>query len=137
MPIARLLRLLTLVLSFFALQLTLLAGGPGCPVPGSGVGGDASAAMTGMAMAGMTMTGTAGAKPATHDGESTAPHSAPCDESAAPQACPTMAPCLFAVLLPFAQVDAPTVSASATVVAGLISLPPSVTAAPELPPPRA
>lgn len=137
MPVARLLRLLTLVLSFASLQLTLLAGGPGCPAPRTDAGSSASAAMPGMATGGMDMSAAAGAMAAPHDSESAAPHSAPCDEPAAPEACPTMAPCLFAVLVPAAQPEVPTTRAPTPVVAAVVLTPPSTTSAPELPPPRA
>jgi len=147
MPLARLLRLLTLVLSFASLQLTLLAGGPGCPMPvGDAAPAGAAGAMAGMDMAGMDMAGptasTSGPASGAADGrpdgrQPDAPHSAPCDESATPQACPTMAPCLFAAVLPEAQPEAPVVRGPSTVVAALVLTPASVTSAPELPPPRA
>lgn len=136
MPVARLLRLLTLVLSFAALQLTLLAGGPGCPTPATGAGGSAYAAMPGMATGGMDMLAAAGAVAAPRDSDADAPPAAPCDEAAAPQACPTTAPCLFAVLVPVTQPEAPTTSEPTTVVAVVVLMPPSTSPAPELPPPR-
>lgn len=114
MPVARLLRLLTLVLSFASLQLSLLAGGPGCSTPSTAVGGG-PAAMTGM-----------GRSPA-----------APCGDAAAPQSCPTMAPCLFAVLVPVAQAELPTTADPVSVVVSVVLTPPSTTSSPEIPPPRA
>ena len=132
---SRIVRLLTLVVSFAALQLTLLGGGPGCPMPGAAAtvsGRDGLVAPARAAMAGMTMAAPA----ATPD--ATPPHDhVPCDESAAPQACQTMAPCLFAVLAPLASTELPTSAPQSRLIAALVLTPPSETAAPELPPPRA
>lgn len=145
---ARVLRFLTLLASFAALQLTLASGGPGCPMPSA-----ASAAEThGGGMAGMTMAGmdtpamdlADGGAPATSssgraaDDVPPASDSVPCDESGAPVTCPTMAPCAFAALPPLAQVAAArAVAAPAGPAALRVLMPPSVSAAPELPPPRA
>lgn len=143
----RVLRLLTLVVSFAALQLTLLGGGPGCSVPAVSAGqptpggGTAQATMATMAEMDMTGPSAPGRDPVVsgRDGRTAAPaHATPCDESAAPRACPTMAPCLFAVVLPPVRaavllvVHAPTTVAVRTTVL----TPPSETPAPELPPPR-
>ena len=125
MPVARLLRLFTLVLSVASLQLTLLAGGPGCAMPGDGarsVGAETS--MGGMAgMAGDEM-------PVSADG-------APCEEPAAPQACDTMAPCLFAALPPDAAADAPAAPVRSRAIAARHAALPFESAPPDLPPPRA
>jgi hypothetical protein len=126
MPVARLLRLLTIVLSFASLQLTLLAGGPGCAMPGDGAArpAGAQASMAGMAsMPGDEM-----------------PRSAadvPCDQPAAPQACDTMAPCLFAALPPDAAADAPTALVQSRAIAARHAAPPFESPPPDLPPPRA
>ena len=126
MPVARLLRLFTLVLSVASLQLTLLAGGPGCAMPGGdaarSVGAETS--MAGMAgMAGDEM-------PVSADG-------APCEEPAAPEACDTMAPCLFAALPSVAAADAPTAPVRSRAIAALHAALPFESAPPDLPPPRA
>lgn len=127
----RLLRHLTLTSSFVALQLTLLGGGPGCPMPAPGAAHASASAehesvrvMPGMAMAG-----------AAADADGAVPE--PCDGATAPTACATMTPCLFAAIAPSVAVDAPSSDESSRVVAALVLTPPSETAAPELPPPRA
>lgn len=124
MPVARrLLRLFTLVLSVASLQLTLLAGGPGCAMPG----GDAVRS----AGAPTSMAGAVGDEmPMSGD-------DAPCEEPAAPQACDTMATCLFAALSSVAEADAPTAPVQSRVVAALVRTPPSATSTPDIPPPRA
>lgn len=124
MPIARrLLRLFTLVLSVASLQLTLLAGGPGCAVPGGDGAGSVGAQTS---MAGMA----SGEMPMSADGAS-------CEAPAVPQACDTMAPCLFAALQPHAAADAPDGPVGSAVIASRDAAPPSESAPPDLPPPRA
>ena len=126
-----------LLVSFAALQLTLVSGGPGCPMPtaGSGASGALPSAAGGAGMAEMDMgapeTAASDAAAATAP---TTPHSAPCDESAAPVTCPTMAPCLFAALPPLAQVaTTATVAVPSGTVALHVLMPPSVSAAPSSP----
>ena len=143
------LRLFVLALSFASLQLTLLAGGPACAIPGSHLAhtGEVVAGMDmgGMDMGGMDMTGMDMASagrglseqvPGPHPA-SGLPEHGPCDESSAPQACQSMAPCLFAALTTVAQVNAAESPAPSAVIAALIAAPPSATSAPESPPPRA
>lgn len=143
----RVLRLLTLVVSFAALQLTLLGGGPGCALPVMRVAHRApgAARATAVTMAGMDMTDPSGPAHAPADTSDTGhlaagpAHAAPCEASAAPRACPTMAPCLFAVVLPSVRRGVPTVigAPSPVAVLAVVRTPPSETPAPELPPPRA
>lgn len=133
MPVARLLRLLTLALSFASLQLALLAGGPGCSTPSAAVGGGGPAAMAGMGGSAMEVAGRTGNAPAAREGEP----AAPCGDAAAPQSCPTMAPCLFAVLVPVAHAEMPTTADPASVVVSVVLTPPSTTSSPAIPPPRA
>lgn len=131
----RLVRLLTLVLAFASVQLTLLAGGPGCPMPTSEATRSVPAAgaddMRGMNMNRSTATGVPGESP------SAPADQPPCDYPTAPQACQTMAPCLFAALVPVATVEALEGHAPSLAIATLVLTPPSETPAPELPPPRA
>lgn len=148
MPVARLLRILTLVVSFVALQLTLLSGGPGCPMPAGGEASGAMGPMAGMEMLG-DVVGRAGPErvsaAVTADGRSVttqattqaASHSSPCENATAPQRCPTMAPCLFAMVLPTADAEATLASEPSSLIVALALTPPSISAAPELPPPRA
>ena len=125
----RALRLLTLVLSFAALQLTLLGGGPGCALPGSPSAAAAS-------MVGMDMGGAPKANAASHGDRERTP-AAPCEDSSSAQACRSMAPCLFALSLPQPSVTASDAPAVVPILAIRALAPRSVTSAPELPPPRA
>ena len=144
MTMVRLVRVVTLAIGFASLQLTLLAGGPGCAMPEAGsaravsAASDASAA-SGMSDMDMTDPSAVSDKSTTQRNGRTraAERPAPCDQSTAPTTCPTMAPCVFAVLRPSVQVETLATPAPSMVVAALVLTPPSVTAAPELPPPRA
>lgn len=139
MPVARLLRSLTLVVSFAALQLTLLSGGPGCLMPTGGEVSGAMGPMAGMDMAGRA--GSASASAATAAGglsaSTASSDSSPCGNATAPQRCPTMAPCLFAMVLPTADAESTSANDPSAVIVALALTPPSISAAPELPPPRA
>jgi len=152
----RVVRLLTLLVTLASLQLSLVSGGPGCPMPSRlGPRASAMAAMdlaamdlAAMDVQGMDMAGTAmagivtgvspnDAMPASRGPGEDAPPDAPCDESAAPDACPTMAPCMFAAT-PVTERPIPGRTEKPTrVIALLVAMPRSVSAAPELPPPRA
>ena len=127
--VIRALRPFVFLISFAALQLTLLGGGPGCPLPGA----SRAASMSMRGMAGMGDRRAAATDARIDDARVPAP---PCDDSSADQACRTMAPCLFAASPSCsAAIDgAPTAT---PVRATSASVPHSVTAAPELPPPRA
>ena len=129
----RVLQRLALLASFITLQFTLVSGGAGCLMPsGSAV---SSGAMQSMVMAGMDM-----ADPATTRSDDATPASseAPCDESAATVACPSMAPCASAALPLLMQVVSTGSDMDPSSPAALRTLaPPSVSAAPEIPPPRA
>jgi hypothetical protein len=127
----RALRLLTLVLSFAALQLTLLGGGPGCALPGS-----ASAAVATSTMVSMDMGGEPKARATSRDAHDRTP-AAPCEDSSSAQACRSMAPCLFALSLPEPSVAASELTAVVPILAMRALAPRSVTSAPEIPPPRA
>lgn len=129
----RLLRLVILAVSFSALQLTLLRGGAGCPIPTAAalhamVAVGTSASMTGMD--GMVMPTTA----SDIDGHSSG--SEPCDQATAPQTCQTMAPCISAMLVTTASSDL-SFSQAQPLLAALVIAPPSETTAPDFPPPRA
>ena len=134
-----------LLVSFAALQLTLASGGPGCPMPTTDPAASAAmqSAMGGTDMSGMDMSGMDMGGPATAssdraaDEAPSAPDAAPCDESAAPVTCPTMAPCVFGALPSLAQIAAvPAVAVPSGPAALRVLMPPSERAAPELPPPR-
>jgi len=100
--------------------------------------------MSGMDMAGMDMAGMdmAGAEPvyaandSSLDQTSTASPDGPCDESRTSNTCPTMAPCVFASLPATAWLRAHAEVEQSGAVALLVTMPRSVRAAPELPPPR-
>ena len=138
---SRVLRLLTLVLSFASLQLTLLGGGPGCPTPTArGVAGSQqTGAATGArepGMDGMAMPAAVGSPAGAHGGAADeAP--APCGESAAPEACRTLAPCLFATVPAPVSTEVVIGTARTRVLTAVAVALPSETPAPDVPPPRA
>ena len=114
---------LSLIVGFLALQLTSLAGGPGCALPM----GESTA--TGSDMRAMTMDRT----PDTDAPESPRPHA-----PAPAQACTTMAPCVYASAAAF--VDSPVTLMRAprrVIVPVRDAAPADVVVAPETPPPRA
>ena len=140
----RLARFLTLLLGFAGLQLTLLRGGVGCPMPTAGAMHAMAAAAAGSAaQSGAAMREMPGGMTDMAPDESTgrhglaAEHGAPCDESAAPAQCQSMAPCLTAMVLSGAPAERPVPRAPAFVVAAVVLTPPSFTSPPDLPPPRA
>jgi hypothetical protein len=132
---ARAVRTLALVLAVVAMQVTLLGGGPGCPL----LTGAASATRGTGTMAGMRM---GGSTAAAHDVMTTRAHDdgglpddLPSDDAAS-KACTSMAPCFFALSLcapACNSVERPTATSIGTHMLALTS----VTTAPELPPPRA
>jgi hypothetical protein len=131
----RALRAVTLVGAVVAMQVTLLGGGPGCPLST----GAQSAPRGGGTMPGMRMgRGTESAHDVVTTREhvdSGAPDRAPCDDAPS-KGCTTMAPCLFASSLhapAFSSAKRPTATSIDTHTLALTS----VTSAPELPPPRA
>jgi len=130
---ARLLRMLMLLVSIVAMQLTSLSGGAGCPMP---LAGDASMEfMNGPAMRGMAMTAGDDAADLGKVGDAERP--APCDESTAPGFCATMTPCVFAILPVLAQGAAPVARTPSRIDALRVLTPSPVTTAPELHTPRA
>ncbi len=160
----RLARLITLVVSFASLQLSLASGGPGCPLPGAmdmssaamnmssaamdmspaemnmssaAMSGASAEAMAGMDMAGMDMATTAGsgAGEAPVNPGAAAPQ-APCDSSAPPNTCPTMAPCVFASVPASTRLSS-SIEEPSYAVALSTTMPYSLSSPPDVPPPRA
>ncbi len=126
------LRLLTLFVSFASLQLSLASGGAGCPMPWGQAAAELSGMeMAGMDMAGMEMSGAPGAQR-----QATNPE-APWDESAAPNDCTSMTPCVFAAVPQGGQLQRPDASEPSRAVGLIVTMPLSVVLSPELPPPRA
>jgi hypothetical protein len=134
-------RLFATLLSFsFALQVVLAGTGSTCVLPSGtaqGVASTAGAGMADMPMPGMDM----GANPS-DDGAPARSHGhdsggAPCDQPGTPAACWVTAPCAGGFVAIAATGDASFAGASAAVVAWTVTMPPSRTTPPELPPPRA
>lgn len=135
---SRVLRALMLLVSFATLQFSLARGGLGCSLDAADSSSSARGAMPGPGQSAPGMTGMATDGTATSGDATAGTESAPCDESAAPVSCPTTAPCAFAALPPLVSGDA-TVKVAPPAGPGALRviMPPSVSAAPELPPPRA
>ncbi len=131
----RAVRAITLVLAVVVMQVTMLGGGPGCPIPtGRASATHGAGTMAGMGMGGSTASARDVVTTRARDSGG-APERAPCDDAAS-KGCTTMAPCLFALSLPapaYQSPDRPTAGLIGTHVLELTS----VTTAPELPPPRA
>lgn len=133
----RALRQLMLLASFLTLQFTLVSGGAGCLMSSESAvpSGATSAARQNAAMAAMDM---GDVDTPSSDDASSSSNEAPCDESSATVTCPTMAPCATAALPLPAQIASTASALDSSNPASLRPLaPPSVSAAPELPPPRA
>lgn len=125
-----------LLAGLFAFQLVLAGASAACPMVDSATaasgGGDAVAlpAMAGMPMADMPMAAAPGGAPASGD--------APCEHPVSPSDCHSMAPCAPSFLAASPDpVDAPPGGVPMPAVAALVSMPISVSSAPEPPPPRA
>ncbi len=122
-----------LLASAAALQLSLLGNALACPMPS---GGSAVAAITADAGTAAPMADMADMDMSSGDGTS-GPHSAPCEDPSVPLACMAMAACGSAVDVAIATTHRRVASHQYNVRPGEQLAPASITAQPELPPPRA
>ena len=146
MDMLRFIRSMSLLLSFFTLQLSLLSGGPDCARP---LVGENATVMANMAVPVNAQTNrsapTERADDMSSDAASQSAFVAAGEDGSAPQpctngtssGCPTMAPCLFATLPAIAQVSPPTGLVREEYVPLTVLEPLSASVSPDLPPPRA
>lgn len=118
----------------FSLQLALSGTSATCPLAQHG---DMGAAGAGATMPGMAMSQPAADGAAPGRAAGTPSPEAPCEHATSPKRCQSMAPCATGVLAPVISLAASPHAVTAGAIASIVSMPLSVTAPPELPPPRA
>jgi hypothetical protein len=129
-------RVVTLVVGFFAVQLSLVGGSLACPVAsyGSSIARQADHAPT---MTGMRMSGEPASSQQRMMAHGDSPTEHPCDQTGLPQSCQALASCAapFAAAAADRHASVSLPSSGAPVLSVLA--PQSPTLLPELPPPRA
>jgi len=136
------LRLLTIFVNFAALQLSLASGGPGCAMPSAPpllpvtVMGTTSATGSVANTDGADLARDGEAAETPSDAPLAADANEPCTTSTTSTSCPTMAPCVFAAIAVTTRQSSPVAEPSHAVVLRM-TMPRSVSLAPDVPPPRA
>lgn len=135
----------TLLLCSFALQLVLAGGGATCVMPGGAAhvetsteGAEMAAMdMSGMDMSGMDMTDMSAGESASTPAHGHTPDGTPCDQQTTPAACQVMAPCAGGFVGAARSATEAVAGVPARVEVANVTMPPSRTVPPDLPPPRA